>query len=107
MSFQWHVSNEVEDQAQGQISLNPVAGFSSKANYVNGGITFNYPPDLFTANPNVVFGIRLLNLVYAADLNLSIMITANSKDSTTLRVNKGALEAATDDVVVYIYAGGA
>lgn len=78
--------------------------------YVNGGITFNYPVGVFTTIPKVQITIVLKNAVYSASETYTPEITAHSTVSTTVRVNKttvGAItEALTDDVTVYLYALG-
>lgn len=94
--------------APGVIQTKMASFCEEMKDYVSGGVTYNYSPGLFSGAPNVKVGIQLKNLAYSSGLIVSPVITANTTTQTTVRVNVGTTssvaEAATDDVIVHLFA---
>ena len=82
---------------------------ADEKDYINGGITFNYPTGCFSVPPTVRITIET-KIGYSSTELMSPCITSNNATQTTVRVNKGTTasisEASTDDVCVHIFAVG-
>jgi hypothetical protein len=92
----------------GSIEYYTAFWYSESASYVNGGVTFTFPTNLFLQAPKVV--VSVFDGTYSALSTVSPIITAISATSVTVRVNTGTLlnigEAATDAFTVHIWAVG-
>lgn len=92
----------------GRFNQAEIAYVSDAKNYVNGGVIFTYPKDVFKAAPTVIVSVELINIEYAAEEIVMATIVSNDVCETIVRVNRLPLgiEACTDDVVVHLYAIG-
>lgn len=77
------------------------------ADYVAGGVTFSFPPEIsFSTIPVVTISISLKNASYSTNTIYVPVVTSLSTTQLTVRVNKsqtlGVSEAATNDVTVYV-----
>lgn len=92
----------------GMITAQNINYFTNEQDYVNGGISFTYPPGFYAAPPFIWAIAELKNLTYATDRIISTQVVSNSTSGCTIRVNvnnNGTIaEAATDDVTVNIIA---
>lgn len=79
---------------------------SDSKSYINGGIDFTYPSNLFSSAPHVTISIESSQslIIYSAK------ITTNSATSTTINVVNdsilGVVDANTDAVIVHLFAIG-
>jgi hypothetical protein len=85
--------------------------YSASAPYVNGGVTFTFPTNLFLQTPTVVASVSIGSSgSYSASTTVSCIVTSISTTSVTVRVNTGTLssiiEAATNDFTVHVWAVG-
>ena len=83
---------------------------SEKMKYIDGGITFIYPSEVFTEAP-IVIVITEMNGEYSSSITFSPCIVANNFNETTIRVNKITnslvTEATTkDNIIVHLFALG-
>lgn len=82
---------------------------ADEQDYVNGGLTFNYPAGWFSASPTVRITIET-KIGYSSTELITPCITSNDATQTTVRVNKGTTtsisEASTGDVCVHLFAVG-
>jgi hypothetical protein len=80
---------------------------SDSQNYTSGGVTFNYPTDLFTQPPRVQISPQP-NSPHPTTETFVAEITTNSASATTITVyniNAGVVsEAANGSVTVYLFA---
>lgn len=80
-----------------------------QADYIRGGITFNYPAHAFSAAPMVNVSITI-NCPFDPDVTWSPVITANDISGVTIGVTRSCSierrEATTNEVAVSIYAIG-
>lgn len=82
--------------------------YSGSVSYVNGGVTFTFPTDLFLQNPTVV--VSLSSDTYSSSGTLTALITELDTEHVTVRVNVGTMssigEALTNSVQVHVWAIG-
>jgi len=80
---------------------------SDSQNYMAGGITFNYPNDLFTQSPFVHISLQP-NSSHNATETFTAEISTNNASSTTVtiyNISAGVVsEASTNSVTVYLLA---
>ena len=82
--------------------------FLDNASYVNGGLTFTYPPGLFSITPTIRVSLEENGTAYSTSQVFVPQITSSSATSVTIRVNlvttATIAEAANDEVTVHIFA---
>ncbi|RTL06553.1 hypothetical protein EKK58_04425 [Candidatus Dependentiae bacterium] len=82
--------------------------YSGSVSYINGGVTFNFPADLFLQNPTVIVSVSAET--YSSSGTLTAVVTELDTDHVTVRVNVGTMssigEALTDSVHVHVWAIG-
>lgn len=101
------------DQGNGQTDHIPVKYFVGKADYVVGGVTFNFL-GLFTATPGngpwATVGLQLKNILPATMVSLTAEITELDGDHIKVKVLKNDLltivEALADDVTIHVRVWG-
>ena len=93
----------------GSVEYSTAFWYSASASYVNGGLTFTFPTNLFLQTPTVTVSV-LNNGTYSALTTITTQITALSSTSVTVRVNSGTIlsigEAPTDFCTIQIWAVG-
>ena len=81
-----------------------------KADYTNGGTTFNFPVGFYSEMPTINTSISLGTDTYSSGTGYSPIITASSSSSVTIRVNTiqsgSIVESSTGDIKVSISAIG-
>lgn len=99
----------VEEIYPGYTQTGNAFWYSGSVSYVNGGVTFTFPTDLFTENPTIIVSVS--SETYSSSGTLTALVTALDTTSATVRVNVGTLtaigEAETDSVMVHVWAVGA
>lgn len=92
----------------GRFNQAEIAYVSDAKSYVNGGVTFTYPKDMFKTSPTIIVSVELINIEYAAEEIVMAIIVSNDAYETIVRVNRLPLgiEACTDDVIVHLHAIG-
>lgn len=96
----------------GFIQNSNASWFNDDQFYVSGGVTFNFPSDLFVENPFV--HVELVSSNYSYEIIYTPIITAISSTSVTIRVNACATtalgnviaEAPTNSVKLLVWATG-
>jgi hypothetical protein len=92
----------------GYTQLGNAYWFAASAPYVNGGVTFTFPTDLFIQNPTVLVSLSTDN--YSSTDDYSAFVTVIDPAFITVRVNTNTLisiaEAATDSVTLHVWAIG-
>lgn len=82
--------------------------YSGSVAYVNGGVTFTFPTDLFLQNPTVIVSVS--SDTYSSSGTLTALISELDTAHVTVRVNVGTMssigEALTDSVQVHVWAIG-
>jgi len=99
-----------ESQADGLIRNSTAYCFVDVVPYVNGGVTFNYPPGFFSIAPAITADLQENGITYSTSQVFVAEITANSSTSTTIRVNlvttSTITEANDNDVIIHFCAAG-
>ncbi|RTL06979.1 hypothetical protein EKK58_02240 [Candidatus Dependentiae bacterium] len=92
----------------GSVQYSAAYWYSESKSYVNGGVTFTFPTNLFLQTPTVVASISIGS--YSIFTTYSCVITSISSNSVTVRVNTGTLltigEAPTNSCTVNVWAIG-
>lgn len=70
--------------------------------YVNGGVTFTYPVDMFLSPPFVTATVEANTHTYTSSDKLSSIVTSNTATAATVRVNINGVEAVNNAVNVTI-----
>jgi hypothetical protein len=99
--------DQIETSTPGMKKTTMGSWCRQRIDYINGGITINYPAGLFTVAPIINVTTELQSLAYSSDLQITPIITSNTISSSNIRINietgGGVTEAATNDVYVNIF----
>lgn len=98
----------VEEIYPGYTQTGNAFWFSGSVSYVNGGVTFTFPEDLFFQVPTVIVSVS--SATYSSSGTLTALVTELDTAHVTVRVNVGTLsaigEAETDSVLVHVWCVG-
>lgn len=91
----------------GEVQYSTAYWYSESKAYVNGGVTFTFPTNLFLQTPTVVVSISTTNYSLS---NYNYVVTSLSATSVTVRVNISTLlnilEAGNNSCTVHVWAIG-